>query len=325
MKRFAILGVLLFAAMFVFGNVANTSNRAEAQGLPLVDLVFVIDVTGSMRDDIDSVKTSATEITSAIFDRADARVALVTYKDHGDDFVTNVNSDYTTDEAALLAAIDALGASGGGDFPEAVYSGLIEACSLATRDGAERTIILLGDAPASDPEDVTGYTLTDVEAACEVFSIVVGSSTSAAESFAEISARTGGTSTSTTDATTVVDTILGVIDSVIDDADDGIDDGTDDTVDTPDPGDACGGIIPAGSVVGQLSADVELYWAPAKKTEPTVTIPAPKTLWVVGLDSTGDWTQVVWECQLLWIETGTVGPNFDNVWNGAPLPTRVVQ
>lgn len=83
--------------------------------------------------------------------------------------------------------------------------------------------------------------------------------------------------------------------------------------------------IPDQSVVGSFLSDADAYWAPGKPTEnPLVTIGEGNTAWVLGQDDTGQYYKIVWVCQYLWVQKSTMGPNFDAVWNGTPLPTTVV-
>lgn len=78
--------------------------------------------------------------------------------------------------------------------------------------------------------------------------------------------------------------------------------------------------IPAGSVVGTFLSDAPTYWRPGQPTLPLVTIPAGNTAWVIGQDATGDYYKIVWVCDYLWVDKDTLGPNYDNLWQGAPLP-----
>ncbi len=89
----------------------------------------------------------------------------------------------------------------------------------------------------------------------------------------------------------------------------------------------CDVVIPltADAVVGAFVADADAYWAPGKLTSPLVTITEGNTAWVLGVDATGQYYKIVWVCQYLWVQVGTMGPNFDKVWNGTPLPTTVVK
>ena len=92
------------------------------------------------------------------------------------------------------------------------------------------------------------------------------------------------------------------------------------------PKTSCGVALTPWAVVGRFTADAPLYWAPGEMAEPRVTIPAGKTAWVLGMDASGDYYKIVWACQTLWVPVGTMGPNTgDPIWNGAPLPTDVVE
>ncbi|MCZ7540415.1 MAG: hypothetical protein M5U29_10980 [Anaerolineae bacterium] len=82
--------------------------------------------------------------------------------------------------------------------------------------------------------------------------------------------------------------------------------------------------IPKTAVGGTFVADAPVYWAPGKQTSPLVTIKAGNSARVIGLDSTGEYYQIIWVCDFVWVPRATLGPNYDAVWNGAPLPTAVV-
>jgi hypothetical protein len=83
--------------------------------------------------------------------------------------------------------------------------------------------------------------------------------------------------------------------------------------------------ITSTSVVGLFVADTQTYWRPGDLTNPLVTIPAGKTAWVLGLDSTGEYYKIIWVCNYLWVPVSDMGPNPDHVWNSMPLPTSTVQ
>lgn len=83
--------------------------------------------------------------------------------------------------------------------------------------------------------------------------------------------------------------------------------------------------IPAGTVGGTFVANAQAYWAPGKLTAPVVTIAAGKSARVIGLDESGQYYKIIWNCDYLWVLKDTLGPNYDNVWHGAPLPTTVVK
>jgi len=82
--------------------------------------------------------------------------------------------------------------------------------------------------------------------------------------------------------------------------------------------------IPAGTVGGAFIANAPVYWAPGQLALPAVTIPVGNTARVIGLDASGQYYKIIWACDYLWVPANTLGPNYDRVWNGAPLPTQIV-
>jgi hypothetical protein len=116
-----------------------------------LDLLLLIDATGSMGDEIDRLKThmaAVAEQVAALPAAPDVRFALTAYRDIGDDFVTRT-ADFTPDLGTFTAALGEIVADGGGDDPEALNEGLAEAIALpAWRDGdVVRLIVLVADAP----------------------------------------------------------------------------------------------------------------------------------------------------------------------------------
>jgi len=99
------------------------------------------------------------------------------------------------------------------------------------------------------------------------------------------------------------------------------------TVEVPQAVPGCDVLMPISSaaVVGSFVAAAPTYWQPGSLTSPLITIPAGKTAWVLGQDARGKYYQIIWVCQLLWVEKSTMGPNYDAVWNGKPLPTMTVE
>ena len=83
--------------------------------------------------------------------------------------------------------------------------------------------------------------------------------------------------------------------------------------------------IPETAVVGAFASTTAVYWKPGSLVNPEVEIEQGKTAWVLGMDANGQYYKILWSCQYLWVPVGTVGPNFDMVWKGTPLPTNVVE
>lgn len=123
-----------------------------ADGAVALDVLFLLDASGSMGDEIDRLKTSVDSIAArvdALAGRPDVRFAMTLYRDEGDAFVTATH-DFTDDVAAFRAALAEVVADGGGDYPEALDEGLAEALTLpAWRDPAStvQLVFLVADAP----------------------------------------------------------------------------------------------------------------------------------------------------------------------------------
>jgi len=83
--------------------------------------------------------------------------------------------------------------------------------------------------------------------------------------------------------------------------------------------------LPSTSVVGAFVSDALLYAEPGVATYPELTLATGKTAWVLGMDKTGQYYKILWVCNYLWVKVGTMGPNYDAVWQGRPLPTNVVE
>ena len=112
-----------------------------------------------MQPYINNVRAQAGAIANRIV-TADgrSRVSLVEYRDHGDAFVARTVVPLTSNFADFNTGLNSLSANGGGDTPEAVYSGIVEALRSSWQVGGKRSVILIGDAPPHDPEPVTGLT-----------------------------------------------------------------------------------------------------------------------------------------------------------------------
>jgi hypothetical protein len=126
-------------------------------GLPAnLDLVLLLDTTGSMGDELEYLKSELKQIVATIHERfptVKKRYALICYRDIGDEYVTRT-FPFTESLAELQKNLAAQKADGGGDIPEAVQEGLEQALQLTWRtDHTARVMFHLADAPAH-PEDM---------------------------------------------------------------------------------------------------------------------------------------------------------------------------
>ncbi|MBN1417742.1 MAG: VWA domain-containing protein [Planctomycetes bacterium] len=115
-----------------------------------LDVLFLIDTTGSMGDEIRQIKATLLAVTEKLRNlerEFDLRYAAVLYRDLGDDYVTRAHP-FTSDLEAFAGALRSVQANGGGDMPESLNQGLAEAVGRADwRDGAAKVMFLIADAP----------------------------------------------------------------------------------------------------------------------------------------------------------------------------------
>lgn len=152
-------------ADLVAGLVRRRLGLTQLPRVPL-DLAFVIDSTGSMWSSIEEVREGVSSMVDTLEDKeSDYRIGLVDYKDtdQGDPYAAQLDLDLSTDVSGFRNALAGLSVYGGGDYPEAVFSGLMKAfAELSWRSGSRKAVILMGDAPGKDPEPITGFTRASV-------------------------------------------------------------------------------------------------------------------------------------------------------------------
>jgi hypothetical protein len=82
--------------------------------------------------------------------------------------------------------------------------------------------------------------------------------------------------------------------------------------------------IPSQAAVGTFLDWTMLLGSPTPGGVSEYWMAPGQTLYVFGLDSTGQFYQVLLSGDLYWVPVTSMGPNYDRVWNGTPLPTTVV-
>lgn len=130
---------------------------------PVVDVVFVLDTTGSMSGLIQTAKEKIWSIATTMASAQPApeiRIGLVAYRDRGDAYVTKT-VDLSSDLDSVYAALMDFQADGGGDMPESVNAALERAVNdMSWSDGGQayQVIFLVGDAPPhTDYQDEAQY------------------------------------------------------------------------------------------------------------------------------------------------------------------------
>ncbi len=172
-----------------------------APGPVALDVLFLLDATGSMGDEIDRLKVTIDTVAAQVeqFEsQPDVRFAMTLYRDEGDTFVTST-FDFTGDVAAFRDALNDVVADGGGDYPEALEEGLASALSEPSWRDPESTVqlvFLIGDAPPRlDRQVPVEYPTAIVDAIArgiKVFPIASSESDDQAEAvFRQIASATG--------------------------------------------------------------------------------------------------------------------------------------
>lgn len=117
-----------------------------------LDVVFVLDTTGSMGGELrevqERVRQLAVDLTHAR-ERERLRFGIVAFRDRGDAYITRP-FDLSDDIGAAESFLSSLEANGGGDGPEAVVAAVAAALwelSWDRSEGVDRQIFLIGDAP----------------------------------------------------------------------------------------------------------------------------------------------------------------------------------
>jgi len=132
---------------------ASTFVLRDAQAAPAtprLDVLFLLDATGSMGDEIAQIQQTIASIAERIDasqPRPELRFALVAYRDRGDAYVTQVH-DFTPDVAQFRETLLATSAGGCGDDPESLNEALHAAVAgVRGADNAVRLTFLVADAP----------------------------------------------------------------------------------------------------------------------------------------------------------------------------------
>lgn len=144
------------------GRIAfKLSKSQRANQKRTIDIVFVLDSTGSMSEEIAAVKSTIHSVAATLKELGvSARVGLVEYKDRSDRFVTRIYP-MTSNFNQFSRDVASISAAGGGDTPEHVNEGLRVALDdLAWNQNASaRLAFLIGDArPQLNYQQDVSYT-----------------------------------------------------------------------------------------------------------------------------------------------------------------------
>jgi hypothetical protein len=123
-----------------------------------LDVYFVVDATGSMGDELEFLKTELLDVITRVktnHTNLNVRLGATFYRDESDKYLTR-DFPLTQNVNSIINDVKKQSADGGGDYPEAVHSGLKSAIAHQnwSNDAIARLVFLILDAPPHDNEKV---------------------------------------------------------------------------------------------------------------------------------------------------------------------------
>jgi len=158
-KGSSILGVLILLLLLIpvvkgAGIMTKIPAKQPVQSHKnaIIDVAFCLDTTGSMSGLIEGAKQKIWTIVNTVNSaqpKPTLRIALVGYRDRGDEYVTT-KLDFTSDLETMYSHLRGFQAGGGGDTPEDVNQALNDAVNglkWSQEPAALKIVYLVGDAP----------------------------------------------------------------------------------------------------------------------------------------------------------------------------------
>lgn len=118
----------------------------------VIQLLFVIDTTGSMGDEITYLKSEIADVIETIKQDNEGvlvELGLIFYRDQGDLYVVR-DFPFTTEIEKQVKNLSEQWADGGGDFPEDITSAFKKANEFQWRQAATKILVHVADAPDHD-------------------------------------------------------------------------------------------------------------------------------------------------------------------------------
>jgi von Willebrand factor type A domain-containing protein len=182
----------------------NTSNSTSNN----IDIMFVVDATGSMGDELEYLKTELLDVIQRVQNENNTstiRLGSVFYRDEGDDYTVR-NFSLTENISDIYNSVNNQSADGGGDYPEAVHSAL-EASIVQqswSSSAVTRIAFLILDAPphynSNVLDEIKDYTKLAAEKGIKIIPVSASGVNTETEFLLRIlSITTNGTYTFITD------------------------------------------------------------------------------------------------------------------------------
>jgi hypothetical protein len=194
-----------------------------------IDVIVVMDTTGSMQSSIDSMRDNAILAIGKLRGQTkDIRMAVVTFRDRAEEsdkghFLTRGFTDNLESQFAFMRELKA---DGGGDTPEDQLDGLSRAIALWENEPQDedrvpaKIIVTITDAPAKEP-DAAGNTFESIAQRAynvdpaHIYPIVVGHDAYAAEHAKKLAESTTGAVLSVKSGDEVADALLAAVDTAV--------------------------------------------------------------------------------------------------------------
>ena len=155
----------------------KTEIEASAAGAGIkvtaLDLMLMIDTTGSMGDELEYIKTELKDVVERVAkagENISIRVSVNFYRDEGDDYVVKYY-DFREDINECVSQLSEQYANGGGDYPEAVHTALENAVTGHNwRENAVKLCFFVMDAPPHSEQEIQGINgemIKSIKAAAE--------------------------------------------------------------------------------------------------------------------------------------------------------------
>ena len=153
---------LSYENIFFYENMIEIENytlgKDTSGGVNQADIIFVLDVTGSMEQEIDGVRDNILEFADSLSQQSiDFRLGMVTFLDT----IENIY-DFTPDAQLFHQYVNQQYAHGGDDHPENSLEALMAACQFDFRPSANRVFIWITDATYHINNSNTQLTPQDV-------------------------------------------------------------------------------------------------------------------------------------------------------------------
>jgi hypothetical protein len=132
------------------------------------DIVFLIDKTGSMTDDLERVKGSISMIMEYLSHFNNVKLGIASYgdKNYQSDFWYN-RVDLSSDPEPLKSFMDSYTTIGNPDVAESVNDAIVRTVrEMNWTEGNKRLMLVIGDAPSQQPP-LSSFTEKDVIAVCD--------------------------------------------------------------------------------------------------------------------------------------------------------------